>query len=271
MKIDWFTIAAQTLNFLVLVWLMRHFLYKPILNVIDEREKRIVSALENAEKKKNDAQKEHNEFEQKNEDFDKQHAALLSKATDEVQAHRQKLLDEARTGAEALRSQQRESLRNETNSLHQEIGQRLQQEVFAITRKTLMDLAGVDLEERLSAVFVRRLREMDSHAKEEVTAMKNASEAVLVRSAFDLPATLRSTIQNEINETFSAEINLRFEIAPGLISGIELNTNGHKVAWSIAGYLSSMEKGIEDILDENGIRETKTGNESQKPEPELKK
>ena len=45
MLIDWFTIAAQALNFLILVWLMRRFLYKPILNAIDAREKLIAKEL----------------------------------------------------------------------------------------------------------------------------------------------------------------------------------------------------------------------------------
>jgi F-type H+-transporting ATPase subunit b len=57
----------------------------------------------------------------------------------------------------------------------------------------------------------------------------------VVRSAFDLPADQRAAIQNALNETFSAEVRIRFETAPDLIGGIELTTNGQKVAWSIAG------------------------------------
>ena len=48
MLIDWFTIGAQALNFLILVWLLKHFLYQPILNAIDEREKRIAKELADA-------------------------------------------------------------------------------------------------------------------------------------------------------------------------------------------------------------------------------
>jgi F-type H+-transporting ATPase subunit b len=43
MLIDWFTVAAQIVNFLILVWLLKHFLYKPILDAIDAREKRIAA------------------------------------------------------------------------------------------------------------------------------------------------------------------------------------------------------------------------------------
>ena len=270
MKIDWFTIAAQAVNFIILVWLMRRFLYKPIIKVIDEREKRIATDLENAKKKQADAQKKHDEFEHKNEEFDRQRSTLFKKAVDEVQTRRQKLLDEARTAAETLGSKQRESLRNEADSLRQEIGRRIRQEVFAIVRKTLMDLADVDLEDRLGSVFVNHLREMDDHAKAEVITVKNASESVHVRSAFDLPATLRDTIQNAVNETFSAKIDLQFEIVPDLIAGIELNANGHAVAWSIAEYLSLMEKGIDDILEKNEKRATTTENDAEKPELEVK-
>ena len=45
MLIDWFTVGAQALNFLILVWLMKHFLYQPILHAIDAREKKIAAEL----------------------------------------------------------------------------------------------------------------------------------------------------------------------------------------------------------------------------------
>jgi F-type H+-transporting ATPase subunit b len=88
-------------------------------------------------------------------------------------------------------------------------------------------------------------------------ALKTASEPALVRSAFDLPAEQRATIQNALNETFSAEIHVRFETAPDLVSGIELTTNGQKVAWSIADYLSSLEKGVGDLLKEQSNPQAK--------------
>ena len=45
MLIDWFTVGAQTLNFVILVWLMKRYLYKPVLDAIDAREQRIASEL----------------------------------------------------------------------------------------------------------------------------------------------------------------------------------------------------------------------------------
>ena len=251
MLIDWFTVAAQAVNFLILVWLMKRFLYKPILNAIDEREKRIATELANADKKKAEAQKESDEFKHKNEEFDQQRAALLSKATDEAKAERQRLLDEAQKAAAAVSSKRQEALRSEELNLRQAISRRTEREVFAIARKALTDLATTSLEERLGEVFTRRLREMNGQAKAGLgEALKSASAPAIVRSAFDLPVEQRAAIQNALNETFSAEIHIRFETAPDLISGIELTTKGQKVAWSIADYLVSLEKGVGELLKE---------------------
>jgi F-type H+-transporting ATPase subunit b len=249
MLADWFTIVAQALNFLILVWLMKRFLYKPVLNAIDEREKRIATELANADAKKAEAQKEHDEFQRKNTEFDQQRATLLAKATGEAQAERQRLLDEARKAAVDLSSKRQEALRTEEQNLHQAIRRRTQQEVFAIARKALTDLATVSLEERLGEVFTRRLREMNGKLKQGLAeALKTASDPAVVRSAFDLPAEQRAAIQNALNETFSAEVRVRFETAPDLVSGIELTTNGQKVGWSIADYLASLEKGVDQLL-----------------------
>ena len=124
MLIDWFTVGAQALNFIILVWLLKRFLYKPILNAVDAREKRIAAELADADAKKAEAQKERDEFQRKNEEFDQQRAALLSKATEEAKAERQRLLDDARKAADALSAKRQEALRSEANNLNQAIRRR---------------------------------------------------------------------------------------------------------------------------------------------------
>lgn len=268
MLIDWFTVGAQTLNFLILVWLLKRFLYKPIRHAIDEREKRIAAELASADKKKAEAQKERDAFRHKNEAFDQQRAALLSKATDAAKAEGQRLLDEARQAADALGARRMETLRKDADTLSQDIRRRTQQEVFAIARKALADLATVSLEERLGEVFTRRLREMDGQAKASLAeALKTAPEPALVRSAFDLPETQRAAIQNALNETFSAQIHVRFETGPDMISGIELSTGGQKVAWSIADYLASLGKGVDALLRDKDNAEIKS-EATAEPKPE---
>ena len=251
MLIDWFTVVAQAINFLILVWLMKRFLYKPILHAIDAREKRIAAELADADARKADARKERAEFQHKNEEFDRQRSDLLRTATEEAATERQRLMDKARQAADALSAKRMEALRKDARHLNQALCLRVQQEVLAISRKALTELATTSLEERLTEVFIRRLRELDGQAKAELaSAMEASTEPGLVRSAFDLPTEQRAALQKALNQTFSAGIGVRFETAPDLISGIEFSTNGRKVAWSIADYLASLEKGVGELLKE---------------------
>ncbi len=249
MLIDWFTVGAQVVNFLILVGLMKRFLYKPILQAIDAREQRIAEELADAAAGKDEAQKARDEFQKKNEEFDRQRAGLWTKVTDEAQAERRRLLDEARQAADAVSAKRRESLAQEARNLNQSITRRTQDEVFAIARKALADLATANLEERMGEVFLRRLRELSGEAKSVLAeALGSAAEPALVRSAFDLPEGARAAIQSTLNETFAADVRIRFETAPDLVGGIELSCRGRKVAWSISDYLSSVEKGVEELL-----------------------
>ncbi|WP_020476471.1 F0F1 ATP synthase subunit delta [Zavarzinella formosa] len=272
MLIDWFTVGAQALNFLLLVWLMRRFLYKPVLNAIDAREKLIAAELADAVAKKADAQKERDEFQKKNQEFDRQRVSLLDKATTEATAERQRLLDEARNAADSLRARQQDALNRDQQSLHDEITRRTREEVFAIARKTLTDLSGTNLEERICDVFTRRLRELNGEAKDGLAKAVRASRGPIpVRSEFDLPAKQREMIQKALNETLSADIPLRFETAPALIGGIELTTNGQKVAWSIAEYLALMDASIGELLKKGAKpRDTPEIKPGAKPKPETR-
>ncbi len=273
MPINWFTVLAQAINFLILVWLLKHFLYKPILHAIDEREKGIATQLTDVEAKKAEAQKDRDDFQHKNQAFDQERAALLKKATDEAKAERQRLLDEARKDADSLRAKRQDALRNEQRNLSQEIIRWTQKEVFAITRKALADLASTSLEERMVDVFVHRVRALTGAAKEQLaTAFKTSNHTVSVHSAFDLRPAQRTAIESAVKETFGPEAQVQFETAPELVCGIDLSTNGHKVSWSIADYLATLEKSAGELLHKQAKPEPMAEAEPEpkaeaKPEP----
>ena len=246
MLIDWFTVGAQALNFIILVWLMRRFLYQPILDAIDQREKGIAAALADAAAKLAEAHSERDEFQRKNDAFDQQRAALLSQATQDAEAQRQRLLAVARQDADTRAAQRQNALHTEAERQHQDLVRRTQDEVFAIARQTLADLANTGLDVRATEVFNDRLRALAGTDKAGLAhALASATGPALVRSAFELPAVQRAAIGEAVHATFSADVALRFETAPELVGGIELSANGLKVAWSIDDYLESMRRAVD--------------------------
>ncbi len=250
MLIDWFTVGAQAVNFLLLVWLLKRFLYKPVLAAIDEREKRITAELQNADQKKAEALKEQTDFLHKNEEFQRQRRELLAEAANSGKAERDRLLETARKDTENLRSQSKKALRDELDKLNQHIGTLAVLEVFSIARKTLADLADTSLEERVTNAFIHRLHDMNGKQKVSLTApLHSAPGPVLVCSAFELAAPQKMAIEKTVRSIFGEATGIGFETRPDLISGIELTANGQKIAWSIADYLTSLKDSISRLLD----------------------
>jgi F-type H+-transporting ATPase subunit b len=249
MKINWFTVIAQIINFFVLVWLLRRFLYKPVLKAIDERENKIASELKDAKAKEAEAKKEQAEFLEKNEKFDQQKKKLMDNVIAETNEEREKLLEETRNEAAVLRSKLEKSLDAMQENLEHDIAQKTQEEVFAITRKTLKDLASMSLEEQSVNIFVNRLKELKNEEKKKLTdAFKSGSDFILVQTAFDLPSKQQTEIKSTVNEILGTKTQFQFNTVPKLISGIELTSNGYKLAWSISEYLSSIQKSISETM-----------------------
>ena len=123
----------------------------------------------------------------------------------------------------------------------------------------------------MGAVFVQRLRSLTGAAKEQLAAaFKTSTQPVRVRSAFDLRPEQHAAIQKALNETFSADIHIQFETVPELVSGVELSTNGQKVAWSIAEYLATLEKSAGELLRKEEKAESKPEpNAEVKPKPKV--
>ena len=259
MLIDWFTVGAQALNFLILVWLMKRYLYRPILTAIDTREKRIASQLADAKTQKGEAKRDKEIFEQKISEFNEQKADLVSHATDEAKTQGQKIIDEAKKQADALSAARAQDLLNDVKHLDKDLVSTVQNSVFGIARKALAEMADESLEDCLVAAFIRRLKDLDGKGKETLkAAVQDGKGSAGVRSAFELAPKQQSAIKVAIHEELSTEVTLRFEIQPELISGIEFVANGQKVAWALTDYVSTLEKAVTDVVNQRVKKSAKT-------------
>jgi F-type H+-transporting ATPase subunit b len=213
------------------------------------REKHIAAELADAAAKQKEARVERDAFAEKNKAFDAQRAGLLGQATEEAAAERKKLLTAASQAADAAAAQRQGALQGEADALHHALGARARQEVFAIARETLAELASVSLEERVCAVFIERLRALDGPARERLAAaLASATGLARLRSAFELSEAQRTAIQQALNDGFGMQAPLRFELAPALVAGIQLNAGGQRLEWSIAHHVESLEKGVDALV-----------------------
>ncbi|MDP5205519.1 F0F1 ATP synthase subunit B [Alishewanella sp. SMS9] len=252
MLIDWFTVVAQVINFLILAWLLKRFLYRPIVDAIDTRDRHIAAQVADANNKKIDAQKLSDKFNHKNTVFDEALSSRMKDMNQHVQTKRTQLLEEIRAESELLRTKQQQTLQNELLSVQQALSQHAKEEVFDITRKTLKDLANVDLEQQMTAVFIERLNTLsDKEIKAFTAAFANAAQPLVIRSVFTLGNAERLAIETQLKQWLSISHEIEYITDNVLISGIELSGHGQKIAWSINQYLASLTHSVEQLLQKN--------------------
>ena len=249
MPIDWFTVAAQAINFLLLVWLMKRFLYKPVLRAIDAREKRIEEQLADARAQKIEALEEKEEFQRKNEIFDQERTELMNAAAEEAKSEKMRLLEEARASAEELQAKWREGLEKDASRLEEDFQSRVRKDVFFIVRKTLSDLAGEELEGKIIDLFLRRLEAMDEETRTSLAPVsKDPDESVQLRTAFPLTEKQQKRIAQEVKRLFDLKGEPKFTVEEDLLAGIELSAKGQKISWTIDDYLLSLRESVEDLM-----------------------
>ncbi|MEJ2006132.1 MAG: F0F1 ATP synthase subunit B [Cyclobacteriaceae bacterium] len=241
MKIDWFTLIAQVINFLVLMWLLKRYLYKPILKAINQRESKIIAELNDAKAKKQEAEKEREEFNRKNEAFDRKKEELMQKAIAETDEKKQKMKEAVRKEVNTLKEKLEKGVNDEHESRNKEIARKIQEEVLDISRKALADLADAGLEEQSVRTFIKKINGLKKNEKKKfVETLTSGNDPVLVKSAFNLSAHQQTEIKKAVDELSGRKNEFDFKSEPELINGIELSANGYKLAWSISEYLNSL-------------------------------
>jgi F-type H+-transporting ATPase subunit b len=254
MLIDWFTVGAQAINFLILVWLLNRFLYRPVLAAIDAREKKVAARLVDATAREAQAQVEREDFRRRNEEFDREREDLLRKATDEAATERQRLVESARQDSQLLRTRLNEALTNERAALNRRLLTQTQAEVLALARSALTDLAGVGLEDRMTDVFIAHLRDLPPEKGHSPSGgpkpdwQSSAPHVAIVRSAFVIAPPQRPGIETAIRERIGTDVTIRFETSADLVCGIELTLDGVKLAWSIGHYLTSISENVAALV-----------------------
>ncbi len=259
MKVNWFTVVAQIVNFLILVWLLKRFLYKPILDSIDERERKIASELSDAAAKEAAAAKEQDEFRRKNDEFDRKKEEMKDRAAADIKGERQRLLDEARKDAADLKRTLDAESRDAVERLKDEMVKRTQAGIIAVAEKALADLASADLEEQSVRTLIRRIQSLKTNEKNEFErAFAGDRKPLVVRSAFKLPRELRTELENAVDSLAGTGNVFRYELVPELICGVELVADGYKLEWSVPAYLESLNMEVSQSNGRTSAAETES-------------
>lgn len=249
MLVDWFTIGAQVVNFVVLVAILRYFLYGRIIRTVEARREDIKSRLEKAEQREAETKRAAAEQEERETEWEQERDKRLAGAKEEAEEKKKELVDEARREVEELRRRWHEALENDRSSFLQDLQKGIGKRAHDMARQTLLDIADEELERHVLRVFRNRLRDMDRERRSELRdAVEGSTSGVTIVSAFEILESDRNELGDDVRETLGRALEIKFETAPDVICGIELLTDGHEVGFSIGSRMQKLEEWIDHAI-----------------------
>ncbi len=251
MQIDWFTLIAQTINFLVLLWLLKRFLFNRIVRAMQERKEKVAAEFDKADEKKREAEKEREKYRSELDKIDDKREEILEEAREEADRIRKEAREKARREAERMRSEWLGSLEAEKEDFKRTLRRKSGREVLALTRDALRNLAGADLQDRVIDAFVARLDDMSGVEKDKLRGQGDSGKPkVRVRSSFELSDDQSAGVEKALAGALDTkDLDFEIETDEKLVIGLQVDIEGQRLGWSVADLIDDMEEMFEREID----------------------
>lgn len=237
MSIDWITVVAQIANFLVLVGLLKHFLYRPIIDGIDAREREIRERMAEASEVKKAAHATEEKYQEQIRTLQQGREGLLEEARHAAQAERDALLADAHRQLEQEREEREEQRKAEANRYTEQLQQAGAEALLSLTRKALSDLADESLEQRIVSRAASQAEKLADQLKEAA----GDSRTTTVTTRTPLPDDLKQVLTPQLSRLLP-DSELVFTTDPAQSPGMSIRTGGAQLGWTIDSYMDGLDK-----------------------------
>lgn len=259
MLIDWFTVVAQIINFLILLALLKWLLFDRVVRAMDEREEKIATRIRNAQQKQDDVEQRIKALDRERQEFEANQQQRIEEAGKEAQDQRRELLKKAREEVERSRSDWEDALRRDQQEVIDQLGRQAGQGLQKAMRQALQDLADADLEDSIVRAFLNRVRDMDNELRQQFHAsLESGKNRVEIVSARPLSEDMQRAVAEALETQLDHDVKTVFDESPDLLAGLELRINGHALAWNLDRYL----EGFQDALRQSLQGQTQTVGET---------
>lgn len=238
MQLDWVTFALEIVNFLVLIWILQRFLYKPVLAAVARRQAAIEKTLSDARARQADAQTLESLYRNRLADWEREKEQLRAGLAGEINAERTRLLAALQTSL----AQEREKNRVlEERRLSERRGQVEEQAIargVQFTARLLARIAAPELEARLVALVLEDLAHLPEERWQAIRAAgHDTGFSIKVTSAFPLTETQRHTLVQGFRDAVKANVSAEFEEDRGLVAGLRIGIGPWVVHANLQGEL----------------------------------
>jgi len=222
-ELSWSTFFFEIVNFLILIWILKRFLYKPVLEVIARRREGIEKTMADTKALRSEAEALQARYENRLTDWEQEKQAARDALHRDIEAERARRLDELKKALNQEREKNRVLEQSKLqNALRQNEAKALEQGARFATR-LLERLAGPELDARLADLVLEELADMP---EEPLASLRSAYRenpiTARVASAYELTTARRERLRLALNALVGDDVSCEFEQDAELIAGLRI-------------------------------------------------
>ena len=223
MELNWSTFLLEIFNFLVLVWILKHFLYAPVLNLIARRRAAIADQLSEAKQLHADADTLKQQYEHRLVDWEQERQKAMKGLMGELEENRLHALDELKAELAREEEKLRVARSRQDKQAMREIEQRALQQGAGFASRLLAEAAGPELENRL---FDLLLDDLGALSDDQISVLSNewgkSPERILVTSAYPLAEDKCDRLEHILTRTTGFSAPVHYEQDAKLLAGLNI-------------------------------------------------
>ncbi|WP_346840046.1 F0F1 ATP synthase subunit delta [Microbulbifer sp. SAOS-129_SWC] len=241
MELNWSTFLLEIVNFLVLVWLLKRFFYKPVQQVIARRQQGIEQRVAAAEKMQQEAQQLQQRYEGRLQEWEQEQRQARTALQEALRAERSQREQELDGQLQQQRQRAQAVAERHERERVQQLERRALEQGGEFAARLLQQGAGPELEGRLQALLVEALADLPDEQLAALRAeLAESPGAVEVASAFPLPQAQRSELTEALQELTPQPLQCHFVEDPDLVAGLRIGIG----AWVLDCNISAELRGF---------------------------
>ena len=248
MELNWSTFVLEIINFLVLVWILKRFLYRPVLAVLEKRREEIEQSLKEANNHHTQAIELEQQYKNRLEDWALEKQQLKDTVQHEIQAERTQKLEQLETELASEREKTEVVAQKHLAENLRQYQQKAHEQGAQFATQILNAVASEELESRLFDLLIKTFDELDEERQLTlVNACKKSSESITVSSAFTLSATQQQQLEQKLNALCEQPVKVNYVQDPQLMAGLRLLIGASVLSINLQDEL----KGFVELVHEN--------------------
>lgn len=252
MNIDFFTLGAQIINLLILLFLLRKFLYRPVLKVLRERKALLEGEYAKADDERQKAELLHQKMQKEYAAIENVKQAELLKINEQAQELALKLSDEARSEFEKEQKQWKNKLKSEQITFEAALQKLIVQYFAKFTDEALKQMADISLNELFLQKLKQKISDFTAKQKNEFIRDFLMQKEIEITTAGELKTTQKQEFKLFLQDTFqiSEGLKIKFSTDENLLCGVQIKAKEQMLEWNLAEYIAEFEKNLNTAVSE---------------------